>query len=145
MNGYHFSGSFIATVWLLYLTGQYISILGRAYGAVNSKLNSIAGYEQWFKLYSIPLLIRAFLAVLAMFYWEYNPDVFSVAVLYYAPQKWVDLGLISKHTLSLNPFTAGLLGFVIDSVLDKVLIVISKLPSLEWLHLEVPPAGAAKP
>jgi hypothetical protein len=64
-------------LWVLFLIGQLLYMLKRAYFAVNAKSNPIQSYRSFFGRYGILLLIRG--AVGAVIFWGFAsyPSVFT--------------------------------------------------------------------
>ena len=124
-------------LYFLFFTGWFFSLLARAYATVSSKLNGVDDYPQYFKIYAVPIVGRLFLSVVSMMFWILNPLVFSTAVLKLLPGDWTSV--LGSNPLPLNPVTAALYGYLVDSLLDKVAMLV---PSL---RKEIPLAPATAP
>jgi len=123
---------FMISVWLLYFSGQFFHVLLRAWAAMNSKLNGIESYEQFFKTHAVPILVRLFLGVLGMLLWFSVPELFSQPIKALASLAHIDVG---ARPLPLNPATAGVFGYFLDSLLDKLALMVPAL------RREIPPVN----
>lgn len=126
---YHYSA--LIGFWLCFLVGQYLSILARAWASVTSKLSGIATYGQFFRLHGIPILIRVFLASMGFMLWHSNAAMFSKAIARLVSVTGFN---ISSDPFPLNPATAGIFGYFVDSILDKISILVP------GMRKEIPPA-----
>lgn len=107
----------------VYNVGLAVNVLAAAYVASQSKINSIEGIGQYFKLRWVPVSIRWFLCLcLFLVVWG-NPSVLDLER--YMPNFPAHLGV------------SGMLGWLSDSVWDKVLAVI--LPGIQKELPVVPP------
>jgi len=100
------------TVFILfcYLCGQSAGVLGAAYAASKSTLNSIKSIRQWFAVRWIPVGIRALMSLFAFFViWE-NPAFFNLER--FMPNLAAHMGV------------AGFIGFASDQLVDKVLVIL---------------------
>lgn len=97
-------------VFLSYFSGQAAGMLGAAYAASKSSLNSIASIRQWFQVRWIPVFIRTLMGIFMFFVvWE-NPGLFSIER--FMPTFMAHVGV------------AGFIGFASDQLVDKVLVIL---------------------
>lgn len=114
-----------------YLLGQAAGVLGAAYAASKSTLNSITSIRQWFSLRWVPVTLRAVMALfLFCMVWE-NPLLPIGASL----EKFMS-GFLAHMG------AAGFLGFASDQLCDKVLIML--FPSVQKELPAVPPVAGDK-
>ncbi len=95
------------TFWLMFLAGWSIHALLQARASVTSKSNGLRSTRQWFALTWQIVLARGFLAVLAMELWCEAPGLFGTSL---------GVALAAPMTKA----TAGIFGYVADSVIDKL-------------------------
>jgi hypothetical protein len=95
------------TFWLMFLAGWSIHALLQARASVTSKSNGLHSTRQWFELSWQIVLARGFLAALAMELWCEAPSLFGTSL---------GVALAAPMTNA----TAGIFGYVADSVLDKL-------------------------
>jgi hypothetical protein len=118
-------------LWLLYLIGQAISILGRASASASSQFtpwNSVREYVKW---HWPALAFRLFACTMGFLLWWNNTAFFDVLV---RSQLGVNVGL--EKSIPLTPATAGIYGLLSDVLLDWIC---AKIPFLEGKI----PGGAA--
>ena len=105
-------------IWAFYFIGQAINMLMSGNATVQSKINGVTGWPDYFRLRWIPLLFRFFGNTCAfMFIWT-NPHVAGI-------QDYMG-GLGSQAAI------AGFFGLGSDALFDKVL---SLFP---WMQKEKP-------
>lgn len=97
-------------IFLSYLSGQAAGMLGAAYAASKSSLNSISSIWQWFQARWIPVFIRTLMGIFMFFVvWE-NPSLMSIEK--FMPNFMAHVGV------------AGFIGFASDQLVDKVLVIL---------------------
>lgn len=128
MNHHHY---ILISLWLCFLVGQYLSVLARAWATVNSKLNGITSYGQFFRVHAVPILIRVFLASMLFMLWRYNTGAFSKTIARLVGATGFQF---SGDPFPLNPATAGIFGYFVDSILDKLSVLVPAM------RKEIPPA-----
>lgn len=112
-----------AVVLVFYNIGQAFNVLAGAYIATKSSLNSIKTIWQFFSVRWVPVGIRWFLCLCLFFIvWE-NPSLLNLER--FMPNLATHIGV------------AGLLGWVSDSVWDKVLGIL--LPGIQKELPAIPP------
>jgi len=102
-----------AALWLLYLVGQAISILGRASTSASSQFtpwNSVREYVKW---HWPALVFHVFACTMGFLLW-WNNEAFFEALL--SNQLGVNLGI--QKSIPLTPATAGIYGLLSDVLLD---------------------------
>lgn len=104
------SGALIAwnvLLWLFFVAGQGFHVWLRASAIVNSKLNGVIGYGEWFKFKGPAVSARAFLATCLFLVFEYGSTTWfpSLAVGGVWPVKIA---------------IAGVFGYTVDSIIDQV-------------------------
>jgi len=93
-----------------YMTGQVLLVICTAFIASKSRLNGLQSWIDYFKLRWPPLALRWFISLcLFMLVWQ-NPKVINL-------DAWVP-------TFAMQMGLCGIFGWVSDSVLDKVLVLI---------------------
>ena len=100
-------------LWLLYLIGQAISILGRASASASSQFapwNSVREYIKW---HWLALVFRVFACTMGFLLWWSNTAFFDALVSH---QLGVNVGI--EKSIPLTPATAGIYGLLSDVLLD---------------------------
>jgi hypothetical protein len=107
-----------ALIWLVYVLGQLVHIFVRAAYAVQSKLNSVKSYRDYF-YFKWPVIVSRFFIALAVFplVWD-NPKLFNIDGFILSAQSAAGI--------------AAILGWFSDSLLDKILGLIP------WFKQELP-------
>lgn len=110
-------------IWAAYFLGQALHIAMRANLAVNSQLNGVTGYLNFFKRKWLPIVSRIFLETcLFVFFSDMQPS-FQAFFPGFLPQ---------GGSLAAKAAIAGLFGYSGDSLLDKAFAKLG-------LDKEVPP------
>jgi len=110
-------------LWLLYFTGQAISMLGRASASASSQFtpwNSVREYVKW---HWPALVFRVFACTMGFLLWWRNVAAFDVLL---SAQLGVNAGI--GKAVPLTPATAGIYGLFSDVLLDWAC---AKLPFLK--------------
>jgi len=115
-------------VGAFYGLGQFLHILLIANAASRSSLNAFKTLQDYFRARWVPIVGRAFLSILAfILIWD-NPKLVDL-------DSWLP-GLAQEGAL------AGILGWFSDSVLDKVVNLLSGMfPGLQKELPVIPPNG----
>jgi hypothetical protein len=116
-------------VLMFYNIGQAFNVLAGAYIASRSSLNSIRTIWQFFVVRWVPIGIRWFLCLCLFFVVWGNPKLLNLEQ--YMPTFPIHLGV------------AGMLGWVSDSVWDKVLALL--LPGIQKELPAIPSPEETKP
>lgn len=109
-----------------FLVGYCLHLLAAADGAFRNKTNAIATRWQYIVTYWPQLLIRGAINTALCIGWILYPSLLSDGLS--------KIGVTTNFTIPLNPIVAFGLGYVIDSLLDKIL---TRIPGAST---EVPPA-----
>jgi len=122
-------------IWFFYWTGWFMHILCVAYLTAKSAVNPAKDIWDYLVQKWPPILIRMFLVTLGFLFWKFNPTVVNDFGKHWAsslsPGTFHDL--ILSVGIPLNAFTAGLYGYVGDSLFDKL------LGFTPWFKSVVPP------
>jgi hypothetical protein len=100
-------------LWLFYLIGQAISVVGRASASASSQFapwNTAREYAKW---HWSALVFRAFTCTMGFLLW-WNNTAFFEAIL--SHQLGVNVGI--QKSIPLTPATAGIYGLLSDVLLD---------------------------
>lgn len=119
-------------VWIFYFMGQAAHVYFKASKCVKSQLNGIEGWEHYFKIRLPVLGVRLFVASMVFGFWTLQPDAVDTAAKGIATylQEGTLRGVLEKVSFPLNVFSAGICGYFIDSLLDKVPILHKEIPRL---------------
>lgn len=113
-------------VFLFYNLGLLINVLGQAFATMLSKMNGIHSVKTYFALRWIPIAMRWFVCTcMFLIIWE-NPSILNLEK--YMPTFGAHVGI------------AGALGFLSDTVWDRVLGIIAP-----GIHKSLPPIPNADP
>ncbi len=93
-------------LWAIFLAGWMLHALLQAKASVSSKSNGLRSIREWFALTWQFVFARWFLSALALQLWMEAPAVFGAT-----------LGI---SALPLTKATAGIFGYSVDSLLDKL-------------------------
>jgi hypothetical protein len=120
--------SHACVLWLLYVAGQTIAILGRASASASSQFtpwNTVREYVKW---HWPALVFRVFACTMGFLLWWNNTAFFDVLV---RNQLGVNAGI--QKSIPLTPATAGIYGLMSDVLLDwmvaKIPFLKSKIPN----------------
>ena len=115
-------------LWLLYLVGQAISILGRASASASSQFtpwNSVREYIRW---HWPALVFRVFACTMGFLLWWSNTAFFDALVSH---QLGVNVGI--EKSIPLTPATAGIYGLLSDVLIEwvcgRIPLLKGKIPS----------------
>lgn len=114
--------------WILYFTGWALHLWAQAQASVKSSSNGLSMVRQWMFLNLNIIIVRAFLAAMVMLLWKESPDLFG--------------GLVGR-SLPMTKATCGIMGFGIDSALDKLTFLFGL--KVEIPHIAPPPTATAMP
>ncbi len=109
-------------LWLLYLTGQAISILGRASASASSQFTPWNSVREYIKWHWPALAFRVFACTMGFLLWWSRTAFFDVLM---SSQLGLNLGL--QKSIPLTPATAGIYGLLSDVLLDWACAKISFL------------------
>ncbi len=134
---------FVVAVFISFLIGATIDVWRQASSVVNSSLNGIKTYGQYFKTYASVQATKTFAALLVILFWFYHPTTGqSVVGLVWPggnPPQWADSVLV------VTPATAGMFGLFCDMAEDWAIIYLRKVPGLGQFFPEpVPPTSVPK-
>jgi hypothetical protein len=127
------SEAIVLATALAFMLAQSLHIALKAAAAKASALNGIAGYRDYLKHHGAFIAARLAFALCLLLFWFQNPDVLTAYVTHL---DWVRRHL-GQVRLPLNPATAFIVGYCLDSLLDKLPVVAPFLRP--WLAKEVPP------
>ena len=100
-------------LWLLYVAGQAISILGRASSSASSQFTPWNSVREYIKWHWPALAFRLFACTMGFLLW-WTKTAFFEALL--SNSLGVTLGL--QKSIPLTPATAGIYGLLSDVLLD---------------------------
>lgn len=129
----------IFSVLMMFLLGQFIHAWLRAQAVINSKLNGIMTYRQYIDSNSAALAARLFGAVLLLLAFSQ----YHQAIIGFAESHWTSLKSLGVDPLPVNPFSAGVLGWFGDSLLDTAVGFAAK--RFPQLQKEIPPEPGTPP
>ena len=119
-------------VWMLYFAGQAVHVYFKGSKAVKSSLNGIENWGHYLKVRAPALGVRLFIASMIFGFWTLQPDAVDLAAKAVAGnlQEGMLRSVLEKVSFPLNVFSAGICGYFIDSLLDKVPILHKEIPRL---------------
>jgi hypothetical protein len=126
------------SVMVVFVLAQLLHIFMRAMGVRHSKLTGITSYKQYFDEYGWGILSNFIVAFGLLLFWIMNPQILTNAA---SRSQWV-INHVGPINLPLNPVTAAIFGYTIDSIIGKLAWILPIVfPWLRpWLGREVPPA-----
>jgi len=121
-------------VWLMYVFGLVLHVLGAASDTVSNKsIPSIATFREYFRRYAVAIASRFFVLICIFpFLWD-NPSAFDISGI--------------AHGATHAAFLSGIVGYFCDSFADRGLSlfgITQKLPALPGIPPQAPPAPTAK-
>ncbi len=119
-------------VFLIFLLAQFIHLWFQAKGKIGSKLNGIESYKQYLDNYGTGIWKRMFFNLGCYLVWTRNPDILTNAA---NCSTWVSAH-VGRVNLGLDAATAFLVGYILDSFIDKLPVVFPWLRP--WFGQEVP-------
>lgn len=117
---------------IVFLLAQFLHIILKAGAVKTSKLNGIGSYADYLANYGTAISSRLLLAFGLLLVWMQNPEILTIWV---NNVPWV-IDHLGKVNLSLNAGTAFVFGYVVDSLLDKLPVLVPWLRP--WMAKEVP-------
>ena len=137
----HYSHGFVIGVSIFFVVGTGLNVWRHAASVVNSSLNGIGTYRQYFKIYGADQAFKSFGALCFLMWWSFN----QIAVESLTQQLWPSrFGAAPGWLLSVesvNPATAGAFGLGWDVLLDLVLVYLRK--KFPQLNRDVKPTPEA--
>ena len=118
------------SIVVMFILGQVLHAWLRAANTVQSKLNGITTYDQYLKLNAARVATRFFLAYCIFAAWQEGWLLVAVGAII-PSATWV------KNALPTNVATAGVFGYIIDSVIDQAAGIAAK--KWPWIQREIPP------
>lgn len=100
-------------LWLLYLAGQAISMVGRASASASSQFTPWNSVREYIKWHWPALAFRLFACTMGFLLWWNNTAFFEALM---SNSLGVTLGL--QKSIPLTPATAGIYGLLSDVLLD---------------------------
>ena len=133
----HHHAAFVILVYLFFFVGAGLSVWRMAGHAVNSSLDGVSSYRQYFAINAPIHAIKTFIALCSLMAWYYHPEIGPEAAKHLIPGGAIPAWLTGF--LSVNPATAGCFGAGCDTLEDIVLMYVKK----KWpgISKEVPPSG----
>ena len=122
-------------LWLLYVIGQAISILGRASASASAQFTPWNTVREYMKWHWPALLFRVFACTMGFLLW-WNNTAFCEALI--GRVLGVNVGI--QKSVPLTPATAGIYGLMSDVLLDwacaKIPFLKGRIPNGRSCHSE---------
>jgi hypothetical protein len=138
----HHHAGFMVAIFAMFLVGAAINIWRHSAGIVNSSLNGISTYWQYFRINGPIQATKTFAALLVLLFWLYHQGSVegTIALIWPGgtPPQW------AQAILVVNPATAGIFGLFFDVVEDLAIVYLKKIPGLAPFFPDpVPPSNTS--
>ena len=133
----HHSPAFAVAVFGFFIVGTSLNVFRHASGMVNSSLNGIVTYRQYFRINGIDNLFKTFAALCVLLWWTWNQTAVETIALALWPSFLGTAPGWLQGVLVVTPATAGMFGLFWDVLLDIALVYLKK--KFPQLNRDVPP------
>jgi len=149
MHHQHAPG-FMVAIFVFFTCGAALNVWRHSASVVNSALNGISSYGQYFKQYGSVQATKTFAAFLFLMIWLFNQSTVAAVLALFWPGGTVPQW--AQGILVVTPATAGAFGLFFDVAEDLAIVYLKKIAP-QLFPKEVPPtpvsvvvkAEAAKP
>ena len=134
----HHHLGFDVGIFAFFVLGAGMNVWRHAASVVNSKLNGIDSYQQYFVLNGALQAFKTFGAFCFLIFWLYHQSAVENLVATVWPSFLGSVPAWAQGILVVTPATAGAFGLFFDVLLDLVLVYVKKkFPQI--VPAEVPP------
>ncbi len=119
--------------WFLFLCGQACHIYVKALKAINpAAANGINTWADYWHRRGGRIVVRVFVLSMLFGLWTLKPDLVDQLAKIGAEhlQPGMIRSILEKVTFPLNVFTAGICGYLIDSIAEKIPVLSRELPAV---------------